>query len=209
MHKVYENDDLMMYFKKRYCHCCGEVLHKKRTERIVRKSDPDHSYYCHIGTTYKPHGDILVVGKEYFCSSCNKVFSCDEQSEITDAQKHYKKYIVTTEEINIVKNKNIETARKCILKMRWLLLIPIIGVILCDFKIFNGCLRTQTKPKDSPRIVLSTIIFILVAIAVKLVLSLINIEILNAYSRIIMAILGSLAANIPTLILINTRFKKK
>ena len=46
MHKVYENDDLMMYFKKRYCHCCGKVLQRKRTERVVRKGDPDHKAYC-------------------------------------------------------------------------------------------------------------------------------------------------------------------
>ena len=72
MHKVYENDDLMMYFKKRYCHCCGKVLQRKRTERVVRKGDPDHRAYCTIGRSYKPYGDILVIGKEYFCSSCNK-----------------------------------------------------------------------------------------------------------------------------------------
>ena len=86
MHKVYENDDLMMYFKKRYCHCCGKVLQIKRCERVVKKGDPDHAQYCHIGTTYKPHGDILVIGKEYYCTSCNKNFSCDEQGRVIDAQ---------------------------------------------------------------------------------------------------------------------------
>lgn len=42
MHKIYENDDLMMYFKKRYCPCCGKVLQIEKKERIVKKGDPDH-----------------------------------------------------------------------------------------------------------------------------------------------------------------------
>ena len=37
-------------------------MRRKRTERIVRKGDPDHREYCMIGTHYKPYGDILVVG---------------------------------------------------------------------------------------------------------------------------------------------------
>ena len=36
MHKIYENDDLMMYFKKRYCYYCGEVLKTHKTERIIK-----------------------------------------------------------------------------------------------------------------------------------------------------------------------------
>ena len=103
MHKVYENDYLMMYFIKRYCHCCGNVLKRKRIERIVRRGDPDHSSYCNVGTKYRPYDDILVIGKEYYCPSCDKSFSCDEQSEIIDAQKYYGRRIVSKAEIDRIK----------------------------------------------------------------------------------------------------------
>ncbi len=105
MHKVYECDDLMMYFKKRFCHCCARALQRKSKERIVRKDDPDHKAYCAIGTHYKPYGDILVVGKEYYCPICNKSFSCEEQAKVTKAQKHYKRKIVSNEEINCANSK--------------------------------------------------------------------------------------------------------
>lgn len=210
MHKVYENDDLMMYFKKRYCHCCGKVLQRKRTERVVRKDDPDHKVYCHIGTTYKPYGDILVVGKEYFCSSCNKSFSCDEQGKIIEAQKHYQRHIVTKEEITNVKNQKLMTANDRILKLRWLLLIPIIGGIICTFKIFNGCLREKTNDKDLHKLILSALfVFIGVAIIIKLVLSTVNSEMLNKYQTLFMLIPSLLSFNMPILWYINHTFKAK
>ncbi len=106
MHRIYENNDVMMYFKKRYCHCCGKVLSRKRTEKIVRKGDPDYRLYYNIGHSFKPYGDILVIGKEYFCSLCNKSFSCDEQREIIKAQKYYHRHVVTKEEISMLKIKS-------------------------------------------------------------------------------------------------------
>ena len=36
MHKNYENDDLMMYFKKRNCHCCGNILSKQNIQRLLK-----------------------------------------------------------------------------------------------------------------------------------------------------------------------------
>ena len=108
MHKVYENDDVMMYFKKRYCHCCGKVLQTRKTERVVKKGDPKHSKYCYIGTKYKPHGDILVVGKEYYCPSCGKSFSCEEQEAVIIAQQFYKRKIVAPEEIENAKSRKIQ-----------------------------------------------------------------------------------------------------
>ena len=169
MHKVYENDDLMMYFKKRYCHCCGKVLQIKRTERVVRKGDPDHRAYCTIGRSYKPYGDILVIGKEYFCSSCNKYFSCDDQEKVIEAQKHYQRNIVAEEEITNVKNQNLMIANDRILKLRWILLIPIIGYFICNFVIFNGYLSEKTKSKDLYKLTLSSVLFFIgVALIIKL-----------------------------------------
>lgn len=210
MHKVYENDDLMMYFKKRYCHCCGEVLHRKRTERVVHKGDPDHGVYCTIGGSYRPYGDILVIGKEYFCSSCNKSYSCDEQSEIKKAQKFYQRWIVTKEEITNVKNQNLMIANDRILKMRWILLIPIIGCFICHFVIFNGCLSEKTKSKDLHKLTLSSVLFLIgVALIIKLIIQFSNIDIAENYKTIIMLIPSLVLFNLPTLWYINHTFKRK
>ena len=210
MHKVYENNDLMMYFKKRYCHCCGKVLQRKKTERVVRKGDPDHRAYCTIGRSYKPYGDILVIGKEYFCSSCNKSFSCDEQGKVIEAQKHYKRHIVTDEEIANVKNQKLIIVNDRILKMRWLLLFPVIGGIICTFKIFNGCLREKTNNTDLHKLILSALlVFIGVAIVIKLVLSTVNNEMLNKYQTLFMLIPSLLSFNMPILWYINHTFKRK
>ena len=209
MHKVYENDDLMMFFKKRYCHCCGKVLQRKRTERVVRKGYPDHEIYCNIGTTYKPHGDILVVGKEYFCSSCNKSFSCDKQGKVIDAQRYYQKRIVTDEEIAQTQKNETLMSIQNILKLRWALLLPIVGSLICISYIFNGKLSKKTQSKDGYKILLSSIlIFIGIALAVKFILSLFNsINFFNNYQTIFMFIPSLLSFNIPTLWYINHKFK--
>ena len=209
MHKVYENNDLMMHLKKRYCHCCGGVLQKKKTEKIVRKGDPGHEIYCRVGTEYRPHGDIIVVGKEYYCPFCNKTFSCEEQRKVINAQKHYKKKIVTKEEIDAVSTNKDLIAQNNILRMRWLLLIPIIGELICTYAIFNGRLSKKTKNRDLHKIFLSSmIIFICVALVIKLTLSMVNINLLNKYKTIIMLIPALLLFNIPALIYINHTFKK-
>lgn len=210
MHKIYENDDIAMYFKKRYCKCCGNVLQRKITERIVKKGDPDHKSYCSVGKAYKPYGDILVIGKEYWCPFCNKAFSCDEQGEIINAQKYYKKNIVTEEEINNVKNNNMLVAINHILKFRWFLLISIIGGLICQFYMFNGRLREKIKNGDANKLVLASIIvFIGVALLTKILCSIfINVEFIKNYQTLLMLIPSLLSFNLPTLWYIDHNFKK-
>lgn len=116
MHKIYENNDLMMYARKRYCHYCGRPLSHRRCERIVRKSDPDHRKYCSsfgvrpfvfVGK-YRLHGDLRVIGTEYYCEHCDKSFSCDEQGEIKNAQNYFVRHVVSKEEVDyVVKGKYI------------------------------------------------------------------------------------------------------
>lgn len=209
MHKVYENDDLMMFFKKRYCHCCGEVLKTRKSERVVRKGDPDHKAYCTIGTTYKPHGDILVVGREYYCSYCEKSFTCDEQGKVIEAQKYYKKKIVTDAEISQKDKNEILLSLQNIMKLRWTLLIPAVGSLICTFYIFNGRLSEKTEGKDATKLLLSSVlVFIGVALAVKLVLSMFgSIDFINDYTTMFMLIPASLSFNLPTLWYINHSIK--
>ena len=209
MHKVYENDDLMMYLKKRYCHCCGGALHRKRTERIVKKGDLDHGAYCTIGTNYKPYGDILVVGKEYYCSSCDKVFSCDEQGKIIEAQKHYGRKIVSKEEVSFVHDNNLIFSANKIMKLKWSLLMPIIGGLICMFFIFNGRLSEKTNTRDGIKLIFSSIIVLVgVALVIKIVLSMFaSVDFINRYETMIMLIPSILSFNLPILWYINRKFK--
>ncbi len=210
MHKIYENDDLMMYFKKRYCHCCGKVLQIKKTKRIVKKGDPDHGIYCTIGAKYKPYGDILVVGKQYYCPSCNKSFSCDEQGKIIEAQKFYKRKIVFSEEINNVYDKNMLISIKQINKLRWILLFPIVGGIICMYYIFNSRLREKTNSKDGSKLLLSSIIVLIgVAFIIKIVLFIFKrIEFLDDYKNLIMLVPSLLSFNLPILWYMNHKFRQ-
>ena len=209
MHKIYENDDLMMFLKKRYCHCCGGVLQSKKNERIVRKDDPDHKAYCTVGRYYKPYGDILVIGKEYYCPSCDKTFSCDEQGKVIEAQNYYQKKIVTDEQISEAHKNEMFISRQYLVKLRWTLLIPVVGSLICTFYIFNGKLSEITGNRDGSKLLLSSILlFIGVALAAKLVLSMFNnIDFINNYITLFMLIPSLLSVNIPTLLYINHKFK--
>ena len=199
----------MMFLKKRYCRCCGKVLSRKRTERIVRKGDTEHKEYCSIGTHYKPHGDILSIGKEYFCSTCNKLFSCDEQSKVISAQKHYKRKIVTEDEIKNIENEELRSAVQNVTKLRWALLIPFVGSLICMFYIFNDKLQERTTSHDLHKLWVSSILtFIGVALAIRCILEPFNnVDFINKYQTILMLMSSLLSFNIPTLCYINHKLK--
>jgi hypothetical protein len=209
MHKVYENDDLMMYVRKRYCHCCGGVLERKRTERIVRKGDPDHLSYCMVGTSYKPHGDILVIGKEYYCPACHRALSCDMQEKVLEAQKHYQRKIVSEEEIALVQNDQRRHAISQLLRYRWLLLLPVVGSLICSYMVFNGRLCQMTEKKDGAKLLMANmLVFLGVALVIKIVLGFFSdVEFLNNNKSIIMLIPALLSFNIPALWYINRTFQ--
>ena len=209
MHKVYENDDLMMYVRKRFCCCCGSALERKRTERIVRKGDPNHLSYCMVGTSYKPHGDILVIGKEYYCPGCQCSFSCDKQGQVMEAQKHYQRKIVSEEEITSVQKDQMRLAISQLLRCRWLLLLPVLGSLICSFMIFNGRLSSLTGKKDGVKLLMAnTLVFLGVALVIKIILGLFgNVEFIRTYQSTIMLIPSLLSFNIPTLWYINHTFQ--
>ena len=209
MHKVYENDDLMMYVRKRFCCGCGGALERKRTERIIRKGDPDHLSYCMVGTSYKPHGDILVISKEYYCPVCQRPFSCDKQREVMEAQKHYQRKIVSEEEISSVQKDQMKLAIYQLLRCRWLLMFPVFGSLICMFMIFNGRLHPLTGKKDGAKLLMANmLVFLGVALVIKIVLGLFgNVEFIRTYQSAIMLIPSLLSFNIPTLWYINHTFQ--
>lgn len=209
MHKVYENDDLMMYFHKRHCSCCGGVLERKRTERIVKKGDPDHLSYCTVGTSYKPYGDILVIGKEYYCPVCQRTFSCDKQGQVMEAQEHYHRKIVSEEEIFLVQKDQMRLAIHQLLWCRWLLLLPVIGSLICSFMIFNGRLSQLTDKKDGAKLLIANLlVFLGIALVIKVVLGFFgDVEFVRTYQSTIMLVPALLSFNIPTLWYINHIFR--
>lgn len=103
MHKVYEIDDMIGFFKKRYCRYCGNLLKKEKTKKIIHKGDKDHKEYCNIGVTHKFHGDILVIGVGYYCEHCKKCFSMEEQHRIAKAQRKHKKKIISDIDLEQIK----------------------------------------------------------------------------------------------------------
>ena len=79
---------------------------------------------------------------------------------------------------------------KNILKLRWTLLIPVVGSLICMFYIFNGKLSEKIESKDGSKLLLSsTLAFIGVALAVKIGLSMFNsVVFINNYKTIFMLI---------------------
>lgn len=94
--------------------------------------------------------------------------------------------------------------------MRWILLIPIIGSLICNFEIFNGYLSEKTKSKDLHKLTLSSVLFLIgVALIIKLIIQFSNIDIAENYKTIIMLIPSLVLFNLPTLWYINHTFKRK
>lgn len=212
MHKVYENDDLMMFIKRRYCRCCGNILHKRKTERIVKKGDPDHSVYCTIKSGYTPYGDIMVIGMEYYCENCKLSFSCDEQDKIINAQKRLNKKIVSSDEVSETWQDSIEKSTHTVAKMKWLLLLPVVGALLCSVFIFNGKLDIKTESNDFVKIAISSILLAIIVFVILKNLSILICDFslfgIHNIKNIIVDILASLSFNIPTFIYIKHIEKK-
>ena len=224
MHKVYENKDLMMYFRKRYCRCCGKPLTHRRCERVVRKGDEDHFEYCTIGRGYKPHGDILVVGVEYYCEHCCKAFSCDEQSDIKRAQKILGKKIVSEDEIAYVKTGctgSIKGAKERIekeggetvailKKNKRYLWIPFVGLIAflrkTEKKHFSSFAYYLTSLASFFFILIAEFLYTFLFRTLK-VANLLPAVIIENYD-IGMLVVALLVCNIPAIIAVNRKIKK-
>ena len=129
--------------------------------------------------------------------------------KVIEAQRYYQKKIVTDEEISQSYKSEMLVLLKNILKLRWALLIPVVGSLICMFYIFNGNLSEKTESKDGSKLLLSSVlVFIGVALAVKLVISTFNhMAFVNNYKTIFMLIPSLLSFNIPVLWYINHKFK--
>ena len=116
---------------------------KTKYSKIIKKSDPKHKEYCNIGKYYRPHGNIEVIGTEYYCINCNKTFTYDEQSLIIETQKYYRRKIVSKDEINNTKERRKDKSVNFYKKSRWFLLYVFANQSFIDsygilFKIITG-----------------------------------------------------------------------
>ena len=207
--KVWENNDLMMYFKKRHCRCCGNPLQRKRTENLLLVGTPEHRAYLFNKPRSSGNYDILLIGTDYYCPCCDKMFSCAEQIEIIAAQKYYKTKTVSEEQVRFARENKILCAKKRIRDFRWFLFIPVVGLILCYFYITQGPLtKTITHKENSWLMLLTPVVFFAVAYIMKLMLSTYFAGTLSFdLLRLIMIIPAIFAMNLPILWYINHKFK--
>lgn len=83
-------------------------------------------------------------------------------------------------------------------------------VFICNYVIFNGYLSEKTKSKDLYKLTLSSVLFFIgVALIIKLVIQVSNIDINENYKTLIMLIPSLVSFNLPTLWYINHTFKRK
>lgn len=136
MNVIFEESALSHTPKKDYCHCCGQIIHKQRIEKVIRKNDSEFLLYKNKTEKFKMDEDIVIIGMHYYCEKCDKFFSYDEQNKIRLAQKYYKRKIVKYEDVCKVPNE-IEKPIDKLKHLKRYLWIPIIGVAICLNKIFH------------------------------------------------------------------------
>ncbi len=221
------------WFKTFYCPICGEKLVVAKNARDV----PEWEYrqeYRFRGIEPYIFGATEIV-ETFYCPKCHYRNSIDNQLFIRKKQKELNKIIFDEDDWNSIsyttQGEKIEPKKDegtgaseeelakanrvkmmvetdNILKMRWLLLIPVLGAVICMIKIFNGCLEKYTGIGDLRNIVFASILtFMGVAVPLKSILSMSNVDFLYDYRTIIMFLIASFAFNIPMLIYINKTFK--
>ena len=211
MRKVYVNNDLSMYFKKKHCRYCGHILEIKKTKRIVTPYDSEYGSYC-MGRCNIPDGDLLVIGKDYYCPHCERIFLCQEQSKITRAQKFFGKKIVSEEEIAEAEHQMLMKRMQLMLKLRWMLLIPFFGSLAYLCMIAAGMISEIEEPKDMKILHCTSIGGLLVSLCIeKLILHFGNIDgnsIWGIVLGIVLEIMPFWMFNLPMLIYITHRCKQ-
>jgi len=210
--KGYESSiSLGMIFKKMYCHKCGFKLEKKKISNIYKKGDPNFSNDI-LGRRQIGMDRKEVVHYIYRCPNCSSEITYDEQCKVTKKQKKLKRIILNEDSVEeIYNNKNIciQIARKRILKMRWLLLLPLFGGVICMVYIFSGCLSEKVEKRDLHKLTCSSILILIgAALGLKWLFSAANISFINGCrtTEIIIIVLLLLLYNLPVLLYINRVF---
>ncbi len=87
-----------MLFKKMYCECCGNKLKIKKITKVVNKGDEGYS------SRMPGEGDALGMSSYYdetyvyWCPTCNRTITYDDQCVIAKKQKLLKKKILIENE---------------------------------------------------------------------------------------------------------------
>ena len=203
--------DLRILFKKFYCPECGERLKVVKKRTLLTETEKKDFYKRMF-----PHGipfylDVVRQTQMFRCPRCNYYNTTDNQLLIYKKQKQLNMKIVTVtdEEIRQTYKNQMLIAQQNILKLRWTLLIPVVGSFICTFCITNGKLSEMLDEREFNKIILWPLfIFLAVYLISGFVLSRFNdIELINNYFDVFVLIPSSLSANIPILRYINRTFK--
>ena len=84
-------------FRKCYCVKCGTKLIRKKTEKVVKRGDPEHRKYN--GTNQRYPFDILVKSFVWLCPNCGQETTYDEQMRYVKIQKKLKVKILDEQTI--------------------------------------------------------------------------------------------------------------
>lgn len=203
--------DFRILFRKFYCPICGQKL--KVVMEVNKLTDKQKErYYQELYPYGVPINIDVGKAKQMFkCNYCNYYNTTDNQLLINKKQKHLKKKIITEEEIGTVKLEKLCIEKKTILNLRWLLLLPVIGGIICTFVIlFSSLLKMYGRQSRHILVWSPIVISLIVLVILRAVLSMFNdVDFIINYRNWIMLIPSLLSYNIPVLIYINRNFSTK
>ena len=202
-------------FRKHYCPHCGNELKKQKEVSVLHKGDEGFRKN-HLGTGYNPSIDTNEITTYSFsCIQCNEQFSDDDLSKIRKMQRAEKSKILkayaspSEEDVCLAHESRLALAIHQIKKLKWLLLFPVIGWLICIIVMYSNELSEKIDTKETICLMLSPVAaFVAVAGFFKFILSACtDLGVPVDCQGLIMWIPALFAANLPILWYINHKFK--
>jgi predicted RNA-binding Zn-ribbon protein involved in translation (DUF1610 family) len=196
-----------MIFRKMYCCKCGAKLNKRKTSEVRHKGEPGYKDYI-LGHATIGMDTVEVASYVYQCPNCGNTVTYEEQLAISKAQKHHGHMVLPETESTPIENDSMASSLRTLRKLRWVMLLPLVGSLICICYVFAGRLSRIADGDDGRKVVFASILVLTgVALAVKLVLGFFgNIDFLKQYQSVIMLVSSMFAFNVPTLWYINHKF---
>lgn len=196
-----------MIFRKMYCCKCGAKLNKRKISEVRQKGDPGYQNQL-LGHATIGMDSVEVASYVYQCPRCSNIVTYEEQLKISKTQKHRGQMVLSEEESTQIQNDPMTSSLRTLRKLRWVLLLPLIGSMICIGYIFAGRLSRITDANDVRKVMFASVLILTgVALVTKIVLSFFgDIDFLHQYQSVIMLVPSIFAFNIPTLWYINHKF---
>lgn len=98
-----------MLWKKMYCSQCGKPLLKKKVSNTYKRGDPGFKTFLLGGViSVYSYTEVTYI---YFCPTCRREISYDDQIEVERTQKKLGRKVVSVEEIPDGSKRRKERAR--------------------------------------------------------------------------------------------------